>query len=112
MIDRRRKKVSHEFLAAIKNQEQDVPDAKANTRATHMFAEMLAIVCHPEYYQQGEQTVTLQMKRMSDVRLLLSTLPVSKRRFTGQPTHPTRCGHQHTHWSQIVCSSIYHRNIK
>ena len=50
MIDRRRKKVSHEFLAAIKNQEQDVPDAKANTRATHMFAEMLAIVCHPEYY--------------------------------------------------------------
>jgi len=44
-------------LAAIKNQEQKIPEAKANARAAQMLAEMLAIVCHPEYYQQGEQTV-------------------------------------------------------
>jgi len=46
-------------LAATKNQGQKMPEAKANTRAAQMLAEMLAIVCQPEYYQQGEQTVTL-----------------------------------------------------
>ena len=54
------KKISQEFLAAINNQEQDIPNAKANTRAAQMLAEMLGIVCHPEYYQQGEQTVIPQ----------------------------------------------------
>jgi len=44
----------------MQNQEQNIPDAKANTRAAQMLAEMLAIVCHPKYYQQGDQTVTLR----------------------------------------------------
>src|SRR5438876_11545233 len=72
----------------MKNQEQNIPDAKANTRAAQMLAEMLAIVCHPEYYQQGEQTVTLQKACMSDSRLLSFTLLVSKLRFTGLPSLP------------------------
>jgi len=65
-----------------------MPEAKANTRAAQMLAEMLAIVCQPEYYQQGEQTVTLWKGCLSDWRLLLSTSPVLKRRFTGQPSLP------------------------
>lgn len=44
----------------MKNQEQNISDAKANTRAAQMLTEMLVIVCHPEYYQQGEQIVILQ----------------------------------------------------
>ena len=45
------KKISHEFLAATKNQGEKIPEAKANTRETQMLAEMLAMVCHSEYYQ-------------------------------------------------------------
>jgi len=70
------------------NEGQKIPEAKANTRAAQMLAEMLAIVCHPEYYQQGEQTVTLQKVCVSDSRLLSSTLPASKLRFTGAPSLP------------------------
>ena len=46
------------FSAAIMNKEQKILEAKANARPAQMLAEMLAIVCHPKYYQQGEQTVT------------------------------------------------------
>jgi hypothetical protein len=33
--------------------------AEKNARASQMFAEMLVIACHPEYHNQGEQTVPL-----------------------------------------------------
>ena len=80
------KKISHEFLAAINNKEQNIPKAKTNARAAQMLAEMLAIVCHPEYYQQGEQTVPHETHvKCLTCRPLSSTLPVSKLLFTGQP---------------------------
>ena len=55
------------YLTVIKIQEQKLSEAKANARAAQMLAEMLAIVCHPEYYQQGEQTV-IHGKCISDFR--------------------------------------------
>lgn len=90
MIDKKAKKISHEFLTAIKSQEQNIPKAMANTRAAQMYAEMLGIVCHPEYYQQGEQTVNIFKICGGGLicRLLLSTLLVSKLPFTGPPSHP------------------------
>ena len=90
MIDKKAKKISHEFLTAIKSQEQNISKAMANTRAAQMYAEMLGIVCHPEYYQQGEQTVNLFKICEGGLicRLLLSTLLVSKPPFTGPPSHP------------------------
>ena len=32
-------------------------DAKAHATAAQIWAEMLGLVCHPEYYQLGEQKV-------------------------------------------------------
>jgi hypothetical protein len=81
-------------LAAINNQEQDIPIATANTRAAQMLAEMLAIVCHPEYYQQGEQTVLLpQINVSTDLtcRLLSFILPDSRPLFIGLHFLPITC---------------------
>src|SRR5271169_1716855 len=33
-------------------------DAKAHATAAQIWAEMLGLVCHPEYYKLGEQKVT------------------------------------------------------
>jgi hypothetical protein len=68
------------------NEGQKIPEGKANIRAAQMLAEMLAIVCHPEYSQQGEQTVALRKVCISDSRLLSSTLLASKLRFIGAPS--------------------------
>src|SRR5271155_37528 len=69
--------------------DRKIPEAKATTRAAQMLAEMLAFVRHPEYYQQGEQTVILQKVCISYSRLLSSTLLASKLRFTaGAPPLP------------------------
>ena len=59
-----------------------------------MLAEMLAIVCHAEYYQQGEQTVSLLLSINVSLtkRLLFSTLPVSRLQFTGRPSLPRSSG--------------------
>ena len=36
-------------------------DAKAHATAAQIWAEMLGLVCHPEYYQLGEQKVSDQI---------------------------------------------------
>ena len=33
-------------------------DAKAHATAAQIWAEMLGLVCHPEYYKLGDQMVT------------------------------------------------------
>ena len=38
---------------------KEVQNAVKQARATQMYAEMLAMVCHPEYYRQGDQMVHL-----------------------------------------------------
>jgi hypothetical protein len=36
-------------------------DAKAHATAAQIWAEMLGLVCHPEYYKLGDQTVIFHM---------------------------------------------------
>jgi hypothetical protein len=38
-------------------------DAKAHATAAQIWAEMLGLVCHPEYYELGDQTVMFQLTK-------------------------------------------------
>ena len=48
-------------------------DAKAHATAAQIWAEMLGLVCHPEYYKLGEQKV-MYPSIHTDSRLLSYTL--------------------------------------
>jgi hypothetical protein len=65
LSDKKAKKISHEYLETLKNKAEKIPVGEANARAAQMLAEMFGIVCHPEYYQQGDQTVYLHLSSLT-----------------------------------------------
>lgn len=47
-----------DWVEALKNEGKEPADAVAEARAGQILAEMLGMVCHPEYYNSSlEQTV-------------------------------------------------------
>ena len=44
-------------MDTFKDNPQKIPENEASSRAAQMLAEMFGLVCHPEYYQQGDQMV-------------------------------------------------------
>ena len=46
-------------MASQEHKEKEMQNAVKQATAAQMYVEMLAMVCHPEYYRQGDQMVHL-----------------------------------------------------
>ena len=46
-------------MDALKSQGKELADAVAEARAGQILAEMLGMVCHPEYYKDSAQKQTV-----------------------------------------------------
>ena len=58
MTDDQAKKVNADWVDLLKKSAKEPTDAVAETRAAQILAEMLGVVCHPEYFESNqEQTV-------------------------------------------------------
>jgi hypothetical protein len=50
--------VNTDWIELLQNSGKELTEAVAETRAAQILAEMLGVVCHPEYFQhEQEQTV-------------------------------------------------------
>jgi hypothetical protein len=51
------KKADVHWVETLTTQGLPKADAQAQSIAAHIFAEMLGMICHPEYYKLSEQKV-------------------------------------------------------
>jgi len=54
------KKLDETWANLYKPKDKTVGEAVAWARAAQMFAEMLGMICHPEYYRSRTQKVIVQ----------------------------------------------------